>query len=103
MINLYKQDGETLYGIKEYLLDTVDDLSSLPDNIRIGSSALILSTGDLYILNGEKKWVLFAFESSSSSGSDSDSSDALDKLLSKYDANADGKIDTAESVQLHSL
>lgn len=58
MMNLYKQDGETLYGVKEFLLDSVDDLSSLPTNIRSGSSALIISTGDLYMLNGDKQWVL---------------------------------------------
>lgn len=58
MVNLYRQDGETLYGIKEFLLDSVDDLSSLPTNIRSGSSALIIPTGELYMLNGDKQWVL---------------------------------------------
>lgn len=57
MVNLYKQDGETLYGIKEFILDSVDDIPSLPTNIKVGSSALIISTGELYIFNGEKQWV----------------------------------------------
>ena len=62
MVNLYRQDGETLYGIKEFLLDSVEDLAKLPTNLRSGSSALIIPTGTLYILNGEKKWVIFGEE-----------------------------------------
>lgn len=63
MVNLYRQDGETLYGVKEFLLDSVEDLAKLPTNLRSGSSALIIPTGDLYILNGDKKWVVFGEES----------------------------------------
>ena len=55
---LYKQDGEVLYGIKEFLIDSEEDLKKLPKNIRIGSSALNISSGELFILNGEKKWTL---------------------------------------------
>ena len=62
MINLYKQDGETLYGIKEFLLDSVEDLTQLPKNIRCGSSALIIPTGELYILDGKKEWTLLHFD-----------------------------------------
>lgn len=63
MVNLYRQDGETLYGIKEFLLDSVEDLAKLPTNLRSGSSALIIPTGDLYILNGDKEWIVFGGES----------------------------------------
>ena len=62
MVNLYRQDGETLYGIKEFLLDSVEDLAKLPTNLRSGSSALIIPTGTLYILNGDKEWVVFGGE-----------------------------------------
>lgn len=60
MISLHKQDGETLYGIKEYLLDSPQDIEKLPTNVRVGSSALVISTGDLYIFNGNEVWVPFA-------------------------------------------
>ena len=55
---LYKQDGEVLYGIKEFLIDSDEDLKNLSKNIKIGSSALNISSGELFILNGEKKWTL---------------------------------------------
>lgn len=62
MFNLYKQDGETLYGIKEFMLDTAADVADLPTNIRPGSTALVIPTSEIYILNGEKQWVLFGSE-----------------------------------------
>ena len=55
---LYKQDGEVLYGIKEFLIDSEEDLKKLPKNVRIGSSALNISSGELFILNRKKKWTL---------------------------------------------
>lgn len=61
MINLYKQDGDTLYGIKEFIIDSAEDVANLPTNIpkiRVGSTALVISSGDLYMLNGDGKWVL---------------------------------------------
>lgn len=65
MINLYKQDGETLYGIKEFLLDSEEDLKDLPLDIKVGSSAMIIPTGKLFMLNYNKKWVLVGGSSSS--------------------------------------
>ena len=62
MYSLYKQDGETLYGIKEFMCDSVEDIANLPTNIRPGSSALVIPTMDIYVLNSEKDWVLFGFE-----------------------------------------
>ena len=56
MVNLYRQDGETLYGIKEFLLDSVEDLAKLPTNLRSGSSALIIP-------NGDKEWIIFGGKS----------------------------------------
>ena len=56
-ITLYKQDGEVLYGVKEFLLDSKEDLEKLTTDIRSGSSALIISTGEIFMLNGEKQWV----------------------------------------------
>lgn len=100
MINLYKQDGEYLYGIKDFILDSKDDLLNLPLNIRIGSSALIIPTGETYMLNGERKWVRLGRPSNSSG--DSGSEDILNYL----DADGDGIIDQAEetdAIVLHEL
>lgn len=59
MISLYRQDGETLYGIKEFLLDSEDDVKNLPvdPKVHVGSTALIIPTGTLYMLNGSRQWI----------------------------------------------
>lgn len=94
MITLYKQDGETLYGIKEYLLDSPEDLSKLPTDVRSGSSALILSTGQVYFLNGSKQWV--AIGASNTSGGGGVSNDTLKDL----DKDENGIIDVSDSIAL---
>ena len=71
MINLYKQDGDTLYGIKEFIIDSAEDVANLPTNIpkiRVGSTALVISSGDIYMLNGDGKWVLIGGGSGGSEG-----------------------------------
>lgn len=90
MINLYKQDGEILYGIKEFLLDSKEDLKSLPTNIRSGSSALIIPTGEVYFLNGAKQWAMVGGESTESGGSSND------EILNQLDKNKNDIIDEAE-------
>jgi hypothetical protein len=95
MITLYKQDGETVYGVKEFLLDTPQDLQSLPNaDIRPGSSALIISTGALYMFNGDKQWVPLGGDASSDSPNVTDCS--CEELLSKIDSNKNGAVDTVE-------
>ena len=42
-------------GIHQYLVDEVADLQNLPSE-EIGSSALVASTADVYILNNKKEW-----------------------------------------------
>lgn len=71
MINLYKQDGDTLYGIKEFIVDNKEDIANLPTNIpkiRVGSTAFVISSGDIYMLNSSGKWVATGGESSGGSG-----------------------------------
>jgi len=79
MINLYKQDGETLYGVKEYILDSPNDVSDLPVDIRPGSTALVITTSDIYMLNGDKKWILMGGKDSSSGGSGGDNAGDLNQ------------------------
>ena len=74
MINLYKQEGETLYGIKEFIIDSLEDIKNLPKNVRVGSMAIIIPTGQVYIFNGEKKWTPIG----NSSSEDSDNDEIVD-------------------------
>lgn len=97
MVVLYKQDGEIVYGIKEYLLDSSADITELPTNIRSGSTAIVIPTGVKYVLNGSKKWVLMGGQNSSGGGNGN---------FNQYDQNSNGVIDQAEvsaSIALHSF
>ncbi len=69
MINLYKQDGETLYGIKEFIVDSAEEVQNLPTKkIGVGSTAIVISDGSIYIFNGSHKWVLFSHVGGSGGG-----------------------------------
>lgn len=95
MVNLYRQDGETLYGIKEFLLDTVEDLTDIPiAKLRPGSSALIIPTGELYMFDGNRNWTLLGGATASSNP---------DIVLSKFDADNDGVIDRSEESDTFSM
>lgn len=92
MFSLYKNDGEILYGIKEYIIDSLEDIKDLPKNLRPGSTAIVISTGQTYMFSPQQKWVLFGRPSS---GSSTDSS--VEDLLNYLDQNQDGIVDKAES------
>lgn len=60
MINLYSQNGEVEYRIMEYTLDTVADLTDLSKYSRSaapGSSAIIIETSEVYMMNSKREWV----------------------------------------------
>lgn len=92
MINLYKQDGDVLYGVKEFLLDSQDDVVNLPTNIKTGSTALVIPTGTLYMLNGHSQWI----EVGGAGGNAS--SGSSEEKIAKFDANNN---DLVDSLELH--
>lgn len=42
---------------KEFVVDDVEEIQLLPRSVGQGSTALVISNGDIYILNGRKEWV----------------------------------------------
>lgn len=56
MYSLISQSGRSAYGVKEYVCDTVADFNRLPANKKAGSTAFIIETGALYILNSDGEW-----------------------------------------------
>ena len=56
MVNIYSQSGHTRYGVKEYICDTNEDIDLLPLDDTPGSSALVIDSGALYILNSSHEW-----------------------------------------------
>ena len=53
-INIYSNSGHTAYGIKEFIVDTIKDLESLPLDSQLGSAALCLEDGKVYFYRPSK-------------------------------------------------
>lgn len=86
MISIYKQNDKVSAYVTEFICDTVADIANLPtekNKVYPGSAALVASTGDIYILNANRKWVLFG-AGNSGSGSESGDIEGID-LAEKED------------------
>lgn len=57
MIGITKINGKVVYDLKEFVLDTAADVDNLPRNVAMGSSAFVIETGDVYMMNGNGEWV----------------------------------------------
>lgn len=58
MIALMGQGGHTTYNLKEFVLDSEDDLENLPvEGIPMGSYAFVISTSEVYMFNSNKEWI----------------------------------------------
>lgn len=56
MIKLVQQGEDISYGVRQYCIDTEQDLEKLPD-CDMGSTVFVISTSSVYMRNGEDKWV----------------------------------------------
>lgn len=56
MYSLYANDDDISYGIQKFIVDTEEDVEFLPKTAKPGSSALVIGSSRLYILNHEKQW-----------------------------------------------
>lgn len=54
--NTLSTNGQVQYGITEFVIDSPEDLEKLPRCL-MGSSALCLSNGNVYMKDGTGKWV----------------------------------------------
>jgi hypothetical protein len=57
MIQIFKQNGNTSYGLKEYMIDTKAELSKIPTNIAMGSTVFVIEENKTYVLSGNKEWI----------------------------------------------
>lgn len=55
--NLISQNGKTIYGIQEFVIDTDADSQNLPIDIPMGSAALSIESGNVFILNSKDDWI----------------------------------------------
>lgn len=57
MINILSINGHIQYDIYELICDTEADVEHLTKKCGVGSTAFVIETKNVYMLNGEKKWV----------------------------------------------
>lgn len=58
MISVLSENGKSTYNLKEYVVDTQEDIKNLPTSgIQMGSTAFVISTGAVYMLNSSKEWI----------------------------------------------
>ncbi len=57
MFSIMKQNGREAANVIEYVADTIDEISNLPTTSAVGSTCIITSTSQVFMLNNEKEWV----------------------------------------------
>ena len=102
MYNAVKNGSTYDFNYKEFVCDTMDDMNAIrTKKLAAGATAVVLETGERYILSNEKKWVFQAVSTGGSTGGDLTPEDAVE-LLAETDvlqpvASADGKLYTDEN------
>ena len=56
MFNIIKQGERSSAYVTEYVADTPADLADLPTNNAPGSTCIVISTSEVYMLNNNKEW-----------------------------------------------
>jgi hypothetical protein len=56
----YNALGAKIKGASFYLCEEEADVSSLPTKVGIGSRALVIPTGSIYMLGPSKRWIKYA-------------------------------------------
>lgn len=74
-ISIFSNSGIKAYNLKNYIVDTVDDIANLPTGSHPGSTAFVVATSEYYMLNNQKKWKKVIL--SSGSGGTSSASDEI--------------------------
>ena len=62
MVKIIENNGRVAYGIKRYMVGTVEDIKNilLTSNVAAGSTVIVTSTGAEYILDNKRHWVKVA-------------------------------------------
>ena len=49
-------NGQTQYGVDEFMIDSPNDLKNLPSRSQMGSVALCLEDGAVYVKDSKGEW-----------------------------------------------
>ena len=60
MINIREQSGRETTYLTEFMVDTEEEIRDLLvyPNVAKGSLAIVIESGNVYVLNGQNQWVL---------------------------------------------
>lgn len=77
MFKIINQSGHTTYGLKEYVCDVEADIANLSLDDTPGSTAFVIASKKVYIMNNQHQWVdiTVTFNSNSSGTPSSESKD----------------------------
>ena len=54
-----RQTGKTTYNLKEFTVDTYDDIKKInTTQLAVGSVVFVIDTSECYMLNSKKEWKL---------------------------------------------
>ena len=56
MFDIMKQGDRTQAKVVELVLDSPEDVSTLPTDVGVGSTAICISTAEVYIFSNSKEW-----------------------------------------------
>lgn len=92
MYKMIKDGNNMIYNYQKFICDVASDLDNIDvERASSGSTALIIATKELYILNNSKQWELFTTYSGTTGGGgggiEGDFLDA-DDVATMTDANA---------------
>lgn len=102
MFSIFEQSGHTTYGIKKFVCDSESDIQDLSIDEKIGSSAYVIATGNVYFINSSGEWVKQKSTSGSGGGSGVDQSAEIEELrqqLEDLKTQCDGHVATIEELQ----
>lgn len=57
MFKIINQSGHTAYGLKEYVCDNDSDISNLSIDDTPGSTAFVIATQKVFMLNNQHQWI----------------------------------------------
>lgn len=92
--NIVVNNGKINYGIKHFVVDTINDMKQLPPTSQPGSTAYCFATQKKYILDNQGYWREMT-SNSSNSGSSTDSDQDVEIT---YDGGQIGTNDTSTDV-----
>lgn len=67
MVSVVNHRGDA-YAVRRFVCDVEDEAQHLPIDVFQGSTAYVIESGNTYIFNGKKQWVLFKSGSGSGNG-----------------------------------